>query len=64
VVGYYLDQGGILHGVVQSKGKLATVDFPGATQTVILGNDARGDLAGAWADANFVEHGFVALKRN
>jgi uncharacterized membrane protein len=38
--------------------RLTTIDYPGATQTFVLGINAAGDVVGAYDDA-FGEHGFV-----
>lgn len=64
VVGTFTDENGVHRGFVISKvsenGKFASVrkiDIPGVT--VVRGINARGDLVGAYVDANGKEHGYV-----
>lgn len=56
--GYTFNNG--IHGFVGTGGKYASLDIPGATEIVIGGVDAVGDVAGYYLDSSFNEHGFVA----
>jgi uncharacterized membrane protein len=37
----------------------ATIDFPGATQTLAWGINTRGDIVGAYLNADKSDHGFL-----
>ncbi len=71
ITGFYKDAGGTFHGFIRaSNGTItAPINAPGAgtgpsgkvsfVGTLPLGFDAAGDIAGTYADANGVNHGFV-----
>jgi uncharacterized membrane protein len=53
--------GGLTHGFVLSKGVFKTVDFeePGASETEIRSINAKGEIVGAYLDADGKQHGFL-----
>ena len=61
VVGLYFDAGGNEHGFLFSAGQYATVDYPGALATEVLGiNDQiASTLVGDYVDASGAGHGFM-----
>ena len=64
VVGDFLDIFGFSHGFLLRKGVLATLDFPGASDTLALGINAAGTVVGYWdlLDANgnlLAVHGYT-----
>jgi hypothetical protein len=73
ITGFYKDANGTFHGFVRKVANgpatFATFDAPGAGTgsggkisfmgTLPFGFDAAGDIAGTYADANSVNHGFV-----
>jgi uncharacterized membrane protein len=69
VVGWWdiLDADGNLlaeHGFRWEKGTFSEVSFPGSGDTLVWGNNARGDLVGAWkAGVDQPDHGFVSSKK-
>ena len=40
-------------------GRVTTIDYPGATQTLAFGMNTAGDVVGSYIDAAGMEHGFV-----
>ena len=62
-VGYYNDKNEKAHGFVERHGKYTTVDYPNAVQTLIWGDNSRGDIAGTYIDSGRVQHGFVGYRR-
>ncbi len=67
LAGIYTDSNFIFHGfmLVNATGTFVNIDVPGASTTGVFGGtlltnmDALGDIAGAYSDANGVEHGFA-----
>ncbi len=71
ITGFYVDANGTFHGFVRTANGTITapINAPGAGTgpsgkvsfmgTLPLGFDAAGDIAGTYADANGVNHGFV-----
>lgn len=65
VVGEYLDDAGFAHGfLLNKKGVLTTLDFPGASDTVAFGIDESGTVVGQWdlldSGGNLIAaHGFT-----
>jgi uncharacterized membrane protein len=64
VVGITLDDNGFTHGFLLGKGRLTTLDFPGASETWTAGLNDSGTVAGFWnlydPDGNFLyEGGFL-----
>ena len=54
--------GGITHGYLLDKeGSFTTIDVPGASSTVPLGINARGDIVGRYS-AGGITHGFLLDK--
>jgi probable HAF family extracellular repeat protein len=49
----------LFHGFVLSKGVFTTVDFPDAHETQVLSINAKGEIVGAYFDANGDQHGFL-----
>jgi probable HAF family extracellular repeat protein len=47
------------HGFLLSDGEFTPFDFPGAQFTRAFGNDARGDITGAYRDFAGINHGFL-----
>src|SRR5262245_49992347 len=43
--------GFVCHGYLLSGGEFTSIDFPGATQTIANGINARGDIGGLYTDA-------------
>lgn len=63
-VGVYVDSNGFSHGFLLQQGVLATLDYPGASDTVAFGINNSGTVVGYWdlVDSNgnvIVNHGFV-----
>jgi uncharacterized membrane protein len=64
-VGYYLDDGGTFHGFLRDKkGVFTVLDHPDDTQepeggTVTLDINNRGQIVGAYVDAELATHGFL-----
>ena len=59
VGGYTLTVGGALHGFTLKAGVFTSFDPPGSTFTTVNFINPRGDIVGAYVDANGVSHGFV-----
>jgi hypothetical protein len=63
IVGYYRDSGDrgfILHGFLRSKGRVTTIDVPGAAQgTIATAINPRGDIVASYLDSGFNSHGFL-----
>ena len=49
-------------GFLLSSGEFNSVEFPGATRTIPVGINARGEMAGVYADTNGKVHGFLLSK--
>jgi uncharacterized membrane protein len=61
IVGWFQDPAGIIHGFLLSEGSFTTIDVPGATHTVALEINARGQIVGMYVtQGTGAEHGFVA----
>lgn len=62
VVGTYIDAKNNMHGFVEQNGQYQTVDFPGATQTNLLGiaNDGSGEVIGSYTLADGSQYMFLA----
>ena len=58
VLGDYEDARGGCHGFLWYKGRLTTIDVPGAP-TQAIGLDDRGRVAGTYIDAGGAFHGFL-----
>jgi hypothetical protein len=54
IVGGYLDTSGTGHGFLLSHGTFTTIDFPGSIYTEANRINSKGDIVGAYVDANFV----------
>ncbi len=65
VAGFYMDSKSIYHGfLLDTKGKLTTIDVPGASTaagfgTILLGLNNFGVVSGHFYDGSVTEHGFV-----
>jgi uncharacterized membrane protein len=66
VVGDYLDASFLEHGFSYSvaSGAIAAINYPGATQTVIFGNNNGGTLTGSYFDASGVQHGIARMGKS
>lgn len=67
VVGEYIGDDGFVHGFLRSKGKLTTLNFPGASDTYAIGINNSDTVVGYWdlldAGGNALAyHGFVWKK--
>jgi uncharacterized membrane protein len=60
IAGTYFDSSGVAHGFLDDDGVFSTIDVPGATLTVLLGNNPRGQLDGFYGDTSGGQHGFLA----
>jgi uncharacterized membrane protein len=54
---------GNLHGFALSRGAFAPLDVPGATLTLALGINPRGDIVGVFDDASHRDHGWLLANR-
>jgi uncharacterized membrane protein len=51
-----------VHGFLWDDGDFATIDVPGATATVVLGINNRGQMVGSYIDADGAYHGFLRAR--
>ena len=54
---FFLSNDGI--GLLYRKGTFYTFQFPGSIDTVAFDINNRGEIAGAYTDSNFQDHGFI-----
>jgi uncharacterized membrane protein len=47
------------HGLLLRRGRLTTIDVPGAAATALTAINARGEMVGGYTDANGVAHGLL-----
>jgi len=64
IVGYYLDDGGGIHGFSLNSGVYTTIDFPAAISTIVYGVNNLGQIVGSYTDANSNIHGFLLSNGN
>ena len=66
VVGYYIDNSGILHGYYRdANGALHfPIDPPGSVETVLFGDNDRNWVVGRYADSSGVTHGLFFVPPN
>ena len=66
VVGYYIDNSGILHGYYKDtkRGLHFPIDPPGSVQTILFGDNDRNWVVGRYADSSGVTHGLFFVPPN
>jgi hypothetical protein len=66
VVGYYIDNSGILHGYYRdANGALHfPIDPPGSVSTILFGDNNRNWVVGRYADSSGVTHGLFFVPPN
>ena len=59
IVGFYIDNNGVSHGLVVAGSTMKTVDVPGATATLLYGINDKNQAVGWYTDSSGITHGLM-----